>query len=472
MADGLLVCSNRGPLSYDGPADAPTAKRGGGGLINAIAPVMSDTGGTWIAAPLSDTDRELARTSSPIDQDGFALRFVDVPAELHHLHYDVMSNEVLWFLFHYLFDVPHSPTFDGVFPQSWDGYRRVNDLFAEAACATPSTAVLVQDYHFMLVGRYVRARSRTKRPLAYFHHVPWCEPDYFGVLPSDMGAELMEAMLAYDVVGFHAQRWADAFLRCCERYVRGAVVGTDRVTWKRRTTRVVVAPVPVDAARLRAEAAEPDVGSWVDSHDALREGRKLLLRVDRIDLSKNPLRGFLAFELLLERRPELVNEVLFLALLYPSRLSVERYQSYFSECLGVVRRINERWDKKVRSDVGPVHLLFEDDFHRSLGAMRLYDALLVNPVFDGLNLVSKEGAVVNERNGSVILSRNAGAFEEIGPAVIGVQPFDVPGTADAIETALEMPADEREKRAKKLVRLATQTTPQLWLELQLNAADA
>lgn len=470
MTNRLLVCSNRGPFTYEGSADAPIAKRGGGGLIGAVAPVLSATGGTWIAAPLSDIDRELARRGRAPDQDGFALRFVDVPKDLHHFHYDVLSNEVLWFLFHYLFDVPHTPTFDGDFAKAWEGYRRVNELFAEAIAATPSDAVLVQDYHLILAGSFVRTKGRARRPLLYFHHTPWCEPDAFGLLPDEVARALLEAMLAYDVVGFHAKRWADAFRSCCARFLRGAHVSDDGVTWKRRTTSVVVAPVPVDVPRLRAEAAEPDVQSWVESHDALREGRKLLLRVDRIDLSKNPLRGFLAFELLLERRPELVNEVLFLALLYPSRLSVERYQTYFSECLNVVRRINERWDTRVRSDVGPVHLLFEDDFHRSLGAMRLYDALLVNPVFDGLNLVSKEGAVVNERDGSVLLSRNAGAFEEIGSAVVPVHPFDVPGTADAIETALELSPADRARRSKQLVRLSTRTTPRDWLDAQLNAA--
>ncbi len=467
----LLVCSNRGPFAYEGSADAPIAKRGGGGLIGAIAPVLQGTGATWIAAPLSDTDRELAARGVTGERDGVTLRFVDVPEDLHHLHYEVMSNEILWFVFHYLFDVPHDPTFDGAFDRAWDGYRRVNELFAEAAIATPSSAVLVQDYHLILTGSILRTRSRARRPLLYFHHTPWCEPDAFGMLPDHVARTLLEAMLAYDVVGFHAQRWANAFRACCERFIRGASAGPNEVTWKRRTTKVLVAPVPIDVARLRAEAAEPDVQSWVDSHDALREGRKLLLRVDRIDLSKNPLRGFLAFEQLLERRPELVNEVLFLALLYPSRLSVERYQNYFSECLGVVRRINERWDTKVKSDVGPVHLLFEDDFHRSLGAMRLYDALLVNPVFDGLNLVSKEGPVVNDRAGSVILSRNAGAFEEIGSGVVPVHPFDVPGTAHAIETALDLSGAEREKRARKLVRLAMRSTPREWLQLQLDAAN-
>lgn len=470
MTDQLLVCSNRGPFTYEGSSDAPVAKRGGGGLIGAIAPVMSEMGGTWIAAPLSDTDRALASADRAPEQDGFTLRFVDISKDLHHLHYDVMSNEVLWFLFHYLFDVPHSPTYDGRFAQAWDGYRRANEIFADAVAATPSDAVLVQDYHLLLVASALRARSRARRPLLYFHHTPWCEPDAYGMLPDEIGRTLLEGLLAYDVVGFHARRWATAFGACCERFVRGASFDGTGVTWKRRRTSVVVAPVPVDVARLRAEAVEPDVRSWVESHDALREGRKLLLRVDRIDLSKNPLRGFLAFEHLLERRPELVNEVLFLALLYPSRLTVERYQNYFSECLNVVRRINERWDTKVKSDVGPVHLLFEDDFHRSLGAMRLYDALLVNPVFDGLNLVSKEGPVVNERSGSVILSRNAGAFEEIGSAVVPVHPFDVPGTADAIEAALDATGAERDTRARKLVKLATRSSPREWLETQINAA--
>jgi trehalose 6-phosphate synthase len=202
----------------------------------------------------------------------------------------------------------------------------------------------------------------------------------------------------------------------------------------------------------------------------MRAGRKLLLRVDRIDLSKNPLRGFLAFELLLKRRPALAKEVLFMAMMYPSRLSVERYQSYLTECLGVVRRVNERYEKAVGANVGPIHLIYEDDFHRSLGAMRLYDVLLVNPVFDGLNLVSKEGATVNERAGSIILSTNAGSFDQLSSAVIPVDPFDVPATADAIERALEMPQAERTSRDKKLKKLASASTPAGWLQLQLDAA--
>ena len=469
----MLVLSNRGPYTYDGRADDPVGKRGGGGLIGSIVQVIEGSGGTWIAAPLSNTDRQIARKyTSGREQDGFTLRFLDIPEELHHLHYDILSNEVLWFLFHYLFDTPHTPTFDGVFAEAWDGYRRVNEMFAKAAIDSDGDAVLVQDYHLMLVARSIRAQGGSKRPLIYFHHTPWCEPDYFGLMPEHVGAELMDGMLAHDVIGFHSRRWAEAFCRCCERFVPGAVVGEDDVRLGKRSTRIVIAPVPVDAERLTTEADDPATRSWVESHDSMREGRQLLLRVDRIDLSKNPLRGFLAFEHLLQQRPELAGDVLFLALLYPSRLSVERYKRYYSECLDVVRRINERYESETKGSVGPVHLLFQDDFHRSLGAMKLYDVLLVNPIFDGLNLVCKEAAVVNERSGSVILSRNAGAFEEIGEAVIAVDPFDVPGTAAAIEHALALPGAEREQRATRLKELATRTTPAGWLDTQLDAANA
>ena len=427
--------------------------------------MVEDSGVTWIAAPMSDTDREIASSGTVMEEAGFNVRLLDLPRETHELHYEVMSNEVFWFLFHYLFDVAYLPTFDGVFAQAWDAYRHVNERYAQAIAATPGRVVLVNDYQLMLAAAATRRVSRSRRPLVYFHHTPWCEPDYFSMLPEPVRTELIESMLAFDVVGFHAVRWAEAFARCCERFVPGCVASGDTVTWKRHRTRVVVAPVPLDAERLVRDVRADEVTAWVESHDALRAGRKLLLRVDRIDLSKNPLRGFLAFEQLLERRLQLADEVLFLALLYPSRQTVERYQRYYSDCLGVVRRVNERFPSE------PIQLLFEDLYERSLGALRMYDVLLVNPVFDGLNLVCKEGAVANERNGSIVLSRNAGAFDELAGAVVPVNPFDVTATADAIEHAIELPDETRKRNARDLRKAATRTTPTEWLRALLAAAQ-
>jgi trehalose 6-phosphate synthase len=468
----LTICSHRGPFVYERAGDTLRTSRGGGGLIGAVAPVLATHGGTWIAAAMSDGDREVARDQPEgRDEGGFLLRMLDLPRDAHTSHYDVVSNEYLWFLFHYLFDVPASPIFDASFDEAWADYRHVNELYAEAAVAADrSNVILVQDYHLMLVGAALRKMGRVRRPLLYFHHTPWCDPEYFTLLPDHVGQELLEAMLAYDVIGFHARRWADAFIACCERFLPKARIDADTVTWRKRSARIVAAPVPLDRDHLAADAADPRTQEWVARHEELRAGRKLLLRVDRIDLSKNPLRGFLAFEELLQRRPELARDIIFLALLYPSRLTVETYRRYFTECLGVVRRVNERFEKQMRGMSGPIELSFEDQYHRSLGAMRCYDALLVNPVFDGLNLVAKEGAYVNERSGALILSRNAGVFEELGASAIAINPFDLSATAAAIERAVEMPDAERERTARALRRKAARSSPTEWVRTQLSAA--
>ncbi len=420
---------------------------------------------------MTDGDREVAQDHPQgLDEGGFLLRMLDLPRDAHTSHYDIVSNEYLWFLFHYLFDVPNTPVFDASFEEAWADYRHVNELYAEAALAAgQSDAILVQDYHLMLVGSVLR-KGRVRRPLLYFHHTPWCDPGYFSLLPDLIGRELLEAMLAYDVIGFHARRWADAFAACCERFLPKARVSSDVVTWGKRSARIIVAPVPLDRHHLDAEASDQRTQEWVGRHEELRGRRKLLLRVDRIDLSKNPLRGFLAFEELLQRRPDLAREVLFLALLYPSRLNVETYRRYYTECLGVVRRVNERFEKQMRGMSGPIELSFEDQYHRSLGAMRCYDVLLVNPVFDGLNLVAKEGSYVNERSGALILSRNAGVFEELGDSSIAINPFDLSATADAIGQAIDMPGAERERSARALRRKAARSSPTEWVRTQLSAA--
>ena len=473
MSPELLAASHRGRYTYRRRGKRLVGVRGGGGLINAVGAALERTGGTWIAAASSPGDHELARTEpAGRQEDGFVLRLLDLPSETHRLHYEVVSNEYLWFLLHYLFDVHTQPRFDAAFARAWDAYGEINRMYAEAlAKAGKADAILIEDYHLMLVGAELRRLRRHRgTPLLYFQHTPWCEPDYFGLLPTQVGVEILAGLLAHDVVGFHARRWADAFLACCDRHLPKASVDAGSVTYRGRTTQVIVAPVPLDAEGVRAEAASAQTEAWM-SHIAEERGdRTLLVRVDRLDLSKNALRGFLAFEELLERRPDLAGDVWFLALVYPSRLTVDRYRRYFGDCLEVVERINERFGAGAPGDEGPLGLHFEDDHPRSLAAMRSSDVLLVNPVFDGLNLVAKEGAAINERNGSLILSRNAGVFEELGAAALAVNPFDVTATADAIEQAIDMPTTERKRRASRLRRLATKTAPEDWVRVRLGAA--
>jgi len=468
----LVACSHRGPYVYRRGPDGYTGQRGGGGLINAVGLAMQGHGGTWIAAAMSPDERALAKDHPEgREEDGIRLRLLDIPEREHALHYDVVSNEYLWFAFHYLFDVPLEPVFDDALGRAWDAYRTVNRIYAEAVagCDAPS-AVLVEDYHLITVGEELRRLGYDSAPLLYFHHTPWCAPDYLSIFPRSLRTEIVHSMLAYDSIGFHARRWADNFLACCRRFCPDVRIEGDSVRIGDRTVTVCVAPVPLDVQRLTDQAASEKVDGWVQRLEEQRQDRFMLVRVDRIDLSKNPLRGFLAFESLLESDPSLASRVWFCAMQYPSRLKVERYRRYFTRCTEVVSRINERFGAHAPGDEGPLGWYFADDFSRSLAGLRTYDALLVNPVFDGLNLVAKEGALLNERHGGIILSRNAGAFEELGEHTWDVNPFDVSGTADAMRRTIEEDPGDREVRASELRRLVTGSDPAGWVRTRAAAA--
>jgi trehalose 6-phosphate synthase len=435
-----------------------------------MRPVAERFGGTWIASALGPDDLAVSEGRPGAEDLGFDLRLLPIPPEVHTAHYDIVCNEHLWFLFHYLFDVAEWPRFDRRFMASWDAYRQLNAVFAKAVLETPGAdVVMIQDYHLMTVASEIRRRrSAPSVPLVYFHHVPWVEPDYFGMLPPAVRKDILIGLLAHDVAGFHATRWARAFLQCCDRFLDGAIVSDDDVTWSGRRTRVLVAPAPIHPQALAELAASPDAERWRQRLQERSLGRRTLLRVERIDLSKNVLRGLLAFEDLLERRPELRESVWFCAFGYPSRTRVARYRRYLADCRDAARRINERFASG--EETAPVVLEVSDDHHRSIAGMQIADVMLVNPVFDGLNMVAKEAPALNERDGVLVLSRNAGAWEELGTAAIGISPFDVSETSEAIEKGLDMPAGARATRASRLKRLVSTTTPEGWVRGQLLAA--
>jgi trehalose 6-phosphate synthase len=276
---------------------------------------------------------------------------------------------------------------------------------------------------------------------------------------------MIAGILGADLVGFHASPWAENFLLGC-RHLSGAEVDLDRgtVRWRDRMVQVRSYPISIDAEGLEADArgedadrARAQIREWVGD-------RKLILRVDRADLSKNILRGFLAYEQFLMDHPEWRGKVLFLAQLTPSREDVPEYQTYMEECLEAAARINrelgqEGWE--------PIRTVVEDNFPLTVAGYQLYDVLLVNPVFDGMNLVAKEGPVLNQRNGVLILSQNAGAFPEIGRHAVGIHPFDIEATAAALASALEMDESERKRRGEDLRRRVLANRPRDWLRKQL-----
>ncbi|HEY2429553.1 MAG TPA: trehalose-6-phosphate synthase [Acidimicrobiales bacterium] len=457
MAEDLVIVSNRGPVSFhlDDRGEL-VAKQGAGGLVSSLAPLVEGTGATWVAAAMSDADRQAA-AAGLIEAEGFRFRALAIDPVAYRMAYDVISNATLWFLNHRLFDLARRPSIDRRWREAWDAYRHVNRSFAEAvmADAPPGATVLVQDYHLSLVGTWL-AQERPDLRAVHFTHTPFANPTDLRILPDDAAEELLVGMASHSTCGFHTRQWASAFEACCEQ-----VLGT--------RPRTFVAPLAPDAESL-AEVAASDACAAAGREIEEQVGEcRMILRVDRIELSKNLLRGFLAYEELLRSRREWVGRVVFVAYVYPSREGLPEYLAYRQEVEGLAARINDRW---ATPGWTPVHLDTSDDFPRSMAALQRYDVLLVNPIRDGLNLVAKEGPLINRSDGVLALSREAGAWEEMAGVALEVNPFDVAGTADVLAAALSMSPEERRAHASALREVAGRRSPRDWLDDQLAAARA
>lgn len=455
----MMLVTHRGPYRFserdDGTFDAT---RGAGGLVSALLPLVhrDDIGEKpcWVAAAI-DADDRAAVAAGAATVPGLDLKLLDLDPALHRMHYDVISNAVLWFLHHGLFDLSRRPRFDRHLREAWDGYVAVNGAFADAivAGAHDEERVLVHDYHLALVPGLVRA-ARPDLRMTHFTHTPFCGPNSVRVLPTDM-AEAICSSMATVPAGFHTPRWAAAY-----RASVGEVLG-------HQPTSPYAAPLGPDPDALAELAAAPGTVDAAAELEELVGDRKLLLRSDRIDLSKNIVRGFHVFDELLATHPEWHERVVFVALLNRSRESLPEYLAYEQEVDQAAQRVNERWGTRGWQ---PVVVDTRDDYEQTIAGFTRYDVLLVNPVKDGLNLVAKEGPLINRRDGVVLLSPEAGAYDELADAVLAIHPYDIEQGAHALHAALSMPDDERASLARRLCELAAVHTPQTWLHELLNRA--
>ncbi|MFJ8645837.1 trehalose-6-phosphate synthase [Streptomyces sp. NPDC093546] len=477
MAPQILVASNRGPVSYVPRADGTLdARRGGGGLVSGLSAIGPDAGALWVCAALSDGDREAVRRG--ISEPG--VRMLDIDAATHAAAYNGIANSVLWFVHHMLYQTPLEPVYDAEFRRQWDAYRLYNRAFAAALAAEADrgATVIIQDYHLALAPGMLR-ELRPDLRIGHFSHTPWAPPEYFRMLPDDIAEELLLGMLGADRLGFLTSRWRRAFQDCCQ-VVLGHYDGM--AYWprdqepsfeyripghQRRRTYLGVHGLGADADFLRERSRRADVDERMA---ALREqigpDRKTIVRVDRTELSKNIVRGLLAYRTLLEQRPEWRERVVHLAFAYPSRQDLPVYREYTARVSQLADEINAEYG---RDGWTPVILHVEDDFARSLAAYRLADVALVNPIRDGMNLVAKEVPVVSDHGCALVLSREAGAYEELRDEAVTVNPYDVTGTAEALHEALTMPTAERDERTKRLAAAATALPPHQWFLDQLHA---
>lgn len=449
----VVVVSNRGPYSFDTVDGVLTARRGSGGVAGSLAPLLERPGTSVVAAAMTEGDRAAA-ASGTTTVDGVGVRLLDIDRSVYDAAYNGIANSTLWFLHHGMFDHINQPVFDRRWHRNWQLFVEYNEQFAAAAAeaAAPNAVVLVQDYHLALMPAVLR-KLRPDVRVVHFSHTPFMGPNSLGVLPEGVAHQLIEGMAAAQAVGFHTDRWRNSFEACARAL--GVEVPKAFVA--------PLGPIPADLAR---ESSSPACNAAYDKLAKVIDGRQAIVRIERLEPTKNMVRGFLAFAELLEDQPHLANSVVFVSLAQVSRDTLPVYNEYRKHVEDTVTDINSRFGSPDRP---VIELLLGDDYPRSLAALRLYDVLMVNPIRDGLNLVAKEGPIVNERNGVVALSREAGAWDELRDVVLSVNPFDVSGTAAVLGEALAMSGEQRAANVEALRAACTSSSPTTWLHQNLAA---
>ncbi len=476
----LIIVSNRGPLQFDRDESGQrTVRRGGGGLVTALSGLVSHRDALWIASAMTDEDVAASEEAGgPIEQelDGieYRVRLVGSDPEAYDRFYNVIANPILWFIQHSLWDISNAPDIRQQEIDAWDhGYQTVNQDIAEAVLAEiegqADPLVMLHDYHLYTAPGMIKA----ERPDAFLHHfvhIPWSQPDSWRTLPRRIREAIYAGMLANDIIGFHTQAYGINFLRCCDELLEDVEVdyGAAEVRHAGGRTIARAYPLGIDAQRLKRAAASPEVAE-AEREVLERRRRHLIIRVDRADLSKNVLRGFTAFDTFLTQHPEFREEVTFIAHLQPSRQDVPEYAEYLERIEALVAVVNHRHGT---TDWMPIDLKIYENFYDAVARYKHFDLLMVNSLFDGMNLVAKEAPAVNTRDGVLMLSENTGSHEELADYVLSVNPFDIQEQADAIHRALTMEEEEKRRRAEGLREIIFSRNPGDWVDDQLQDIEA
>ncbi len=475
MSERLVIVSNRGPASFDrSDGGERVVQRGGGGLVTALTGLVANRGALWIASAMTDEDAAVQREagadpiSVELDEVEYEVFMVESDPLAYDRFYNVIANPILWFIQHYLWDLSNAPDIRQEEADAWDeGYLVVNEDIARAVLGTieddPDPLVMLHDYHLYTCPALIR-EERPDVFLQHFVHIPWSQPDSWRILPTRMREQIYCGLLANDIIGFHTTAYCRNFLHCCRElmglkvdYDDGVVFHDGRETWVRAY------PLGIDAERLDRAAASDEVAVYEE--ELLRRRRDhLIIRVDRADLSKNVLRGFTAFDTFLSQHPEFRERVTFIAHLQPSRQDVPEYAEYLERIEALVAVVNHRHGT---TDWMPIDLRIYENFPEAVARYKHFDLLIVNSLFDGMNLVAKEAPAVSTRDGVVMLSENTGAHEELGDCTLSVNPFDIQEQADKIHLALTMDPEERRQRAERLRRIVRTRDPDVWISEQL-----
>ncbi|OIB57146.1 alpha,alpha-trehalose-phosphate synthase (UDP-forming) [Natrialba sp. SSL1] len=433
------------------PAPSISVDEPTGGLTAGIDPVLQEANGTWIAWGDGDADfdvtdeRDCVRV--PPDDEAYTLRRIDLSEEAVDAYYRGFSNRVLWPLCHGFAELVEERSDD----LEW--YRTVNERFAAAVAdhASEESVVWLQDYHFALAPRMIRQAIPDSASIAQFWHIPWPSPTTFDYCPA--GEELLEGLLGNDLLGFHVERYANAFLDCVRRFLPDATVDHERGTVQHngQTTRVVATAMGVDAESYDQQARETDAAqllSLFDRYDIPRNSA-IGLGVDRLDYTKGIPERLTALERFFVENPSWHGDFTFIQKATPSRTEIPAYARHGDLVRSEVDRINRRFGT---DDWQPIVYTEEYVEHDDLCALyRHADVMIVSPLIDGMNLVAQEYvAACVDTDGVLLLSDRAGAHERLSSHAVSIDPTDVSGFATAIDDALSMAPQERTARMNAL----------------------
>ena len=462
----IIIVSNRLPVTIVRTGKKSELFPGSGGLVTALAPVLRDRGGIWIGwdgVTRGHFHKKLFLKESR--RIGYRLVPVSLTDQQVELYYEGFSNTTLWPLFHDFLDRCQFQ------PETWEMYCKVNQKFSQVALEQSSVQDLiwVQDYHLLLVGKYLTQQKHRGRT-AFFLHIPFPPWDLFMRLP--WRTELIEGLLHYDLVGFQTERDRWNFIRCVRRLFSSAIVsGPQRmqlIEHNGRVTRVGAFPISIDFDGFNQRALTKEVAdeAWY-IHERLPK-RKLVLGIDRLDYTKGILERLEAFGLLFKKYPDLRGKINFIQVVVPSRTNVQEYQEMKRTIDETVGRINGQF---TYHDWVPIFYIYRSLSRRELIAYyRTCEIALITPLKDGMNLIAKEYCASSvETDGVLILSEFAGAAQQLGKASLLVNPFNLEEVADRIHQAYYMEEKERRRRMTKLRAEVRRNNIFRWIEQYLSA---
>ena len=444
----LVVVSNRGPQRWVEDRWAPSS----GGLVTALDPVLRERGGVWVSAAESN------QAPDPPDL-GYTQALVRLPDAVREGFYTSVANGVLWPAMHGF------PTIAEIADAPWHHYEAANQAFANGVLDVVSDNELVwlHDYHLMTAPGLLREQRPNLR-IGWFNHIPWPDADHFAVLPwrrQIIESYKIDGLLGADIIGFHTSRYAAHFFDCAER-LGDADIDRERgtIAMPHGSARVVAAPIGIPTRAIAALVTSPAV---VEREAAIRravDGRRIILGVDRLDYTKGIPERLGAYTRMLEQKPELLDQVVLVQVMIPSREDVPAYANLKSEIDRLVGQLNGRFGVTGRA---AVHYMY-----RAIELVDLYahyraaDVGLVTPLRDGMNLVALEYVASRTTgDGALVLSEFAGAAERLQEAYV-VNPHDVDAVATQLDRALHDPIEERRRRMSALRKTVESLDVELW----------